>query len=68
MKVISLPLVGGVQATFFVSTNSNLVIFDNKDQKTCMLCDSVHNNGGWTIAKPYTEVVKDFMKLMGLAR
>jgi hypothetical protein len=67
MKVLVLPLVGGAQATFFIG-NSNLVIVDNKDQKTCMLCDSVHNNGGWTIAKPYTEVVKDFMKLMELTR
>jgi hypothetical protein len=61
MKIITLPLVSGHEATFFLS-NSNLVVIANKDKKTCTICDNVHNNGGWEINQPYEKVIATLMK------
>jgi hypothetical protein len=62
MKILILPLIGGSEATFFLNTN-NLVVIDSKDKKTCTICDGIHNNGGWKIAKSYDEVVKEITRI-----
>jgi hypothetical protein len=61
MKIITFPLVSGSTATFFLGTN-NFVVIDNKDKKTCAICDSIHNNGGWEINQPYEKVIATLMK------
>ena len=58
MKTVTLPLVSGEKATFYLGGNF-VVTTNNTDPATCILVDGVHNNGGWRIAAPYELVVKE---------
>ena len=60
MKVVEFNLVGGSRFTFFVgaghfSVTETPTVHGNAPY--CILCDGVHNNGGWKILGLYKEII-----------
>lgn len=57
MILVELPLASGNHATFFLTTN--FTVSANKEKPShSILSDGVHNNGGWSIAMCYRDVIK----------
>ena len=58
MKSFTVPLESGSNMTFFIGVGHLAVVESKKKPGTCRIVDGLHNNGGWEVPLPTTQVIK----------